>query len=122
MDEHQGGCHCGKFRFTTCGVPLLVAWCHCASCRRQTGAPAACYVDFDVSQVRFATPPDHFASSPGISRGFCAVCGTPLSFSSATEPNKICLHIGSFDDPTVFRPTAESFPAERLPWMAPPVF
>lgn len=120
MDEYRGGCLCGRIRFVARGAPLLVGWCHCASCRRQTGAPAACYADFAADRVRFATPPARYASSPGVSRWFCADCGTPLSFASDAEPDKICLHLGTLDDPGVFRPTAESFPAERLPWLTPP--
>lgn len=121
MEEYRGGCLCGRIRFVAAGAPLLVGWCHCASCRRQTGAPAACYADFAADRIRFTTAPERYASSPGVFRAFCGACGTPLSFASEAEPEKICLHVGAFDDPAAFRPTAESFSTERLPWSAPPL-
>ena len=38
MIKHQGGCHCGKVRFTTEYDPLMVTQCNCTRCRRLMGA------------------------------------------------------------------------------------
>ena len=37
MVKHTGGCHCGKFRFTTDYDTLLVIQCNCNRCRRLMG-------------------------------------------------------------------------------------
>jgi len=34
-----GGCMCGAVRYEAIGEPMTVAYCHCSSCRRHTGAP-----------------------------------------------------------------------------------
>ncbi|WP_238995658.1 GFA family protein [Sphingomonas solaris] len=48
--------------------------------------------------------PDHYAASPIARRGFCARCGTTLSFDYPDSGN-IDLAVASFDDPRRFVPT-----------------
>src|SRR5215203_1283128 len=113
-----GGCLCGAVRFRAFGEPVTVAWCHCSSCRKHTGAPAACYADYLRHSVEFLKGrPAHFQSSAGVLRGFCAECGSTLTFEEAAAPDMLFLHIGSFDEPQVFRPVASSHGSERLPWV-----
>lgn len=52
-------------------------------------------------------------------RGFCADCGSSLTFEEAAAPGMLFLHIGGFDDPSSFEPVASSHSGERLPWMLP---
>jgi len=112
-----GGCLCGAVRFEASGPPNWVAYCHCGSCRRATGAPVAAYAGFPAAAVRFVSgAPAQFASSTGVSRGFCGRCGSPLSFVGERWPGEIHLHLGSFDRPDLV-PTAEAFALERLPWL-----
>ena len=82
MDEttgtHQGGCLCGALRYETTGKPLWVAYCHCHSCRRSTGAPVTTFVGYNKTSFRYTTgKPEGYNSSPGITRSFCTRCGTP---------------------------------------------
>lgn len=106
-------------RFEARGAPGWVAWCHCASCRRATGAPAAAYASFPVGAVRFtAAAPALFASSPGVERGSCGRCGSPVSYADPGRwPGEIHLHLGCLDDAAELAPTAEACAEERLPWV-----
>src|SRR3954466_5546180 len=45
-EQIQGGCLCGAVRFVASGEPTGVAWCHCQSCRRHSGAPVSVFVIF----------------------------------------------------------------------------
>jgi hypothetical protein len=45
-DQIEGGCLCGAVRFVATGEPLNVAWCHCESCRKHSGAPVSVFVAF----------------------------------------------------------------------------
>ena len=115
---HQGGCRCGAVRFVAEARPNWIAYCHCASCRRATGAPVAAYAGFPMAAVQFpAGPPTEFASAPGVRRGFCGRCGSPISFTGERWPGEIHLHLGAFDDCTDLAPTIEAFTEERLPWL-----
>src|SRR5437588_5951531 len=46
-EQFEGGCLCGAVRFIATGQPKGVAWCHCQSCRKHTGAPVSVFVAFD---------------------------------------------------------------------------
>ena len=45
-DQFEGGCLCGAVRFVATGQPESVAWCHCQSCRKHSGAPVSVFQAF----------------------------------------------------------------------------
>lgn len=116
-DIHMGGCQCGAVRFAAAGAPRFVANCHCKSCRKATGAAFSTWVGFNTEQVRWLTkePPLH-ESSPGVKRGFCAECGTPLTYSGEKWSGETHFLIGVFDDPAAFTPRNEVFTEDALAW------
>jgi hypothetical protein len=114
---HEGGCQCGSIRAETRGAPRFVANCHCRDCRKATGAAFSTWVGFSNDRLRWLTElPAYFASSPGVKRGFCPVCGTPLSYEGDKWPGETHLLIGIFDDPAAFTPRGDVFVDEALPW------
>jgi len=113
-----GGCLCGAVRFRAEGAPKWTAWCHCQSCRKHTGAPAAAFAGFERDAVAITHGKiAKFASSPGVARGFCAVCGSTLTYEGDRWPREIHLHIGALDDPNATPPDGEAFVEERLSWV-----
>lgn len=114
---HSGRCLCGAVTFEAKGPPKWTAYCHCASCRRHTGAPVSAYAGFERAAVEFAGPISRYASSAGVRRGFCAQCGSTLTYEGERWPTEIHLHTGAFDEPQAFAPQGEVNVAERLPWL-----
>jgi hypothetical protein len=113
-----GGCLCGALRFDVDGPPKWTSYCHCASCRRHTGAPVSAYAGFEADKVRFTKGTlARFASSEGVQRGFCAACGSTLTYEGARWPTEIHLHVGAFDDPEPFAPQGHAFAEERVSWL-----
>jgi len=117
----RGGCLCGAVRYACRGRPLAVAYCHCASCRHHSGAPAVVWISFLSEQVRYEKgAPKVYASSPGVGRAFCGDCGTPLTWQgrSRGSPGQQLteFYIGTLDDPAAQQPDRHWFIAERLPW------
>ena len=53
MDQFTGGCLCGEVRYEAVGEPMAIAYCHCASCRKHTGAPVVAWVAFESDRVSF---------------------------------------------------------------------
>ena len=115
---HSGHCLCGKVRFEATGDPLWVAHCHCASCRRNTGSAVATFVGFRSADFRYVQgAPKVYESSPGVLRGFCADCGTPLTYGGARAPGETHAYLGVMDDPAAYTPIAHVFTEEALPWL-----
>ena len=112
-----GGCQCGRVRYAIEGAPLLTALCHCTMCRRANAAPAVAWAMFHEGQVRFTKGAvAAYASSPEARRGFCAACGTQISFTASYIPGLIDITIGSLDDPAAVAPALHYWDSQRLPW------
>jgi hypothetical protein len=114
----EGGCQCGAVRYEVRGAPVMVALCHCSMCRRASAAPAVAWAMFQEAQVRFAGgAPAQYASSAEARRGFCAACGTPVSFTASFIPGLIDITVGSLDHPEAMPPTFHYWDSRRLPWL-----
>ena len=115
-----GHCLCGAVKFETRGTPRFVANCHCANCRRATGAAFSTWVGFTDDQIIWAGERASYASSEGVARGFCKDCGTPLSYQGAKWDGETHILIGAFDQPEDFTPKGDVFTEEALPFSKPP--
>ena len=114
----EGGCLCGAVRYRIDAAPLWTGYCHCASCRRSTGAPVTMFVGASAESAVFTKGKRaFFASSPGVARGFCAACGTPLTYESDRFPGEVHFYISTFDDPEPLRPAFHVFHKERIRWL-----
>ncbi len=114
-----GGCMCGAVRYEAVGEPITVGHCHCHSCRRHTGAPVVTVVMFERDRVKF-TKADRkiYYSSPGVGRGFCDQCGTPLTWEGkAWDRSIIEFHISTLDNPDAYVPDRHWFHEERIGWL-----
>ena len=104
-ERFEGGCLCGAIRFVATGQPKGVAWCHCKSCRKHSGAPVSVFVAYErtaytVTKGEIAK----FESTPGkTERGFCARCGSTLTCETVGLPTLTDFHVGAFDDAELFR-------------------
>ena len=100
----QGGCQCGRIRYSADVTEADAYHCHCRLCQKATGGFAATFVMLPVTAVQWEQEPDWYASSPIAKRPYCSHCGSPLGFKF-NDHDKMDLTCGSFDDPSRFRPT-----------------
>lgn len=113
-----GGCHCGAVRYEA-ERPMEAAWCHCADCRRVSGAPAVAWFTVRASDFRFtAGAPARYASSAEAERGFCAACGAQLTFRHRNYGGEwIDVTTATLDDPEAIPPREHIWTRSRLSWM-----
>lgn len=117
-EEFEGGCFCGAMRVRVSGLPQAVLYCHCADCRKWSGAPVTAFVGYSTQQVRMlGEEPEVYASSPGVERSFCGRCGTSFSYEDERLPGEIFLSVGIFDEPEKFEPQSHSWFSSRLSWL-----
>ena len=118
--RRTGGCACGAVRYR-CG-PLLCppTLCHCESCRRYSGAHVVGWLTARDSDFALtAGSLREVESSPGVHRGFCAECGTPLTYRHAARVAETDVTISSLDDPASVVPVDHIWMADALPWDRP---
>jgi hypothetical protein len=116
----EGGCQCGAVRYRAIGEPIMAALCHCSMCRRASAAPLVAWAMFEATKVTFLRePPTSYASSTEARRGFCARCGTQISFTATYIAGLIDLTVGSLDEPASIEPTFHYWDSQRLPWLVP---
>ncbi|MEA1013369.1 GFA family protein [Sphingosinicella sp. LY1275] len=105
MADMTGGCACGRIRYSVEIENDEAYLCHCRMCQRATGGVSVAFKNAKKAAVRWEREPDYYESSPIARRGYCAACGTSLTFEYADgESENLDLTIASFDDPSPFRP------------------
>jgi uncharacterized glyoxalase superfamily protein PhnB len=113
-----GGCQCGAIRFRAAALGRP-SFCHCRMCQKAFGATGGALVTAKgLTWARGA--PKYFWSSKAIKRGFCADCGTPLTFDYpiAGGARATDLAIAAFDRAGEIAPVIQLSPEEALPWTA----
>lgn len=113
-----GRCYCGATTIRATQAPHAVAYCHCIDCRRVTGAPVAVFAAFDEAAVIF-TPDEgrKIAANPGVTRTFCAACGSPLTGRYYYLPGQIYIAIGILDQANDLAPQLHAHESQRLTWL-----
>lgn len=113
----RGSCICGAVRFEIDEVRALTH-CHCANCRKLTGAAFASYAHVEAQKFRFVAGEDMtvtYESAPGSFRHRCKVCGC-LTPGRAPYLTTISVPAGLLDDDPIARPLLHVFTSSRAPW------
>jgi hypothetical protein len=111
----KGGCQCGAIRYALLSEPTGSSICHCRMCQKAFGnyfAPLTGVPDADIVWMKGHL--SVFRSSEAVERGFCRDCGTPLTYN-VLEEDRICVSIGSLDEPGRVSPENQWGIQGRLP-------
>jgi hypothetical protein len=112
-----GACLCGAIAYEISAQPGDVAdYCHCAQCRRASGAPVVAWVQVSPDRFRVtAGQARAFASSTHSTRWFCGACGSHLYMTDAIG-RSIGVTLATLDKPGAVLPTVHGWESERIPW------
>jgi len=116
-DTVTGSCLCGDVRVEADGPPRRVTHCHCAMCRRATGAVVGTFATWESSRVRFLGEVARFDSSDVGWRGFCARCGSTVCFGYKPRPERIYVAVGILDAPQAFPAGFHDHRESRISWL-----
>jgi hypothetical protein len=112
-ERMEGGCACGKVRYSVAVADDEAYLCHCRMCQRATGSVSIAFKGVKQADVDWSGEPDWYSSSPIADRPFCASCGTSLGFRFKEGSDKMDLTVASFDEPGRFIPK-HHFGAESI--------
>ena len=112
-----GGCQCGAVRYRLLAEPTGANVCHCRMCQKAGGGPFMTFggvrlSEFAVTSGAIAT----FSSSDIAERGFCAECGTPLTYRGL-KSDRISVTLGSLDNPGAVEPETQLGVESRVGWL-----
>ena len=111
-----GGCQCGAVRYALFATPDGASICHCRMCQKAGGAPFMAFAGVPLAHHKFTRgAAKTYASSDIAERGFCADCGTPLTYRIHGR-DRISFTIGSFDRPAATAPSEQVGVEAALPW------
>lgn len=123
MSKRKGGCLCGAVRYELRAEPAMAALCHCTHCQRQSGSvfsanlvvKVADYVQHGETKV-FEDKGD---SGQAVHRHFCGQCGSPILSKVEIIPDMVMVKMGTLDDFSGIRPSAEVYTDHAASWVAP---
>jgi hypothetical protein len=95
--------------------PLLLPLLQLPPCDGRANGPLGTFARdrFVIARGRLA----EYRSSPKVTRGFCASCGTSLTYCHDKRANEIDLTLATLDDPSVLVPEAHIWVQDKLPWV-----
>lgn len=112
-----GHCLCKAVDFEIGAEPLSANFCHCESCRRQSGSAVAAFVSFPKEAVSWrGSERATYRSSPAVTRSFCPRCGSSLAYEHDDLPEEIDIYLGVLDDPGRYHVDKHVHYGERVAW------
>ena len=115
-----GGCACGAIRYQTEADPIVMVNCHCRDCQHAVGTAYAAVMVVPAAAVTLRGEPRYFRtvgeSGKAVERGFCQICGSPVTVKLERFPDAIGILAGSLDDPKLYKPGMELFTTSAQPW------
>ncbi len=113
----EGGCLCGKVRFTASQPPTRTFACHCRFCQRVTGTSFYAESIFPMSAIEFNQGElrqyEHVSDSSKkkVFVHFCPSCGTTIGLTFERWPEVRAISRGCYDDPNAVEITSHIWTA-----------
>lgn len=116
---YTGGCLCGSVRFEIKGPIRNIVYCHCSQCRKAQGSAFATNGIVKAGDFDILTGADlltGYESSPGQTKYFCKICGSPILSKSEARPGQVRVRLGTIDSEIAERPIAHIFSTSKASW------
>jgi len=119
-EKITGGCACRAIRYETEADPVVMLNCHCRDCQRASGAGYGAFVVMPKAAVRLTGAPRYHKTvgnaGRAVERGFCPVCGSPVTAKLERMPDVIALLAAGLDDPSRYKPAMDLFTGGAWAW------
>ncbi|QJR16693.1 GFA family protein [Usitatibacter palustris] len=114
-----GSCLCGKVRYTIKAEPAAARLCWCRDCQRlaSNGTVNAIFPSESI-EVRGVVAEYVKTADSGnqVTRRFCPACGSQLFADSTGRLGLTVVRVGTLDDPSSIKPSANIWSASAPPW------
>jgi hypothetical protein len=116
----EGGCLCGKVRYSADAEPIFAGVCHCKDCQKQTGSAFSAVVALPKAALSVTGKPktyeSHGDSGAAYHRMFCPDCGSSLIGETGMMPDVAMILVGTLDDASSVKPAMQIYCDSAQPW------
>jgi hypothetical protein len=121
MAKIEGGCSCGKVRYSAEAEPIFAGLCHCTSCQKKTGTSFSVVVAVPAPALSVTGDVKVYDSKGDTGQtthsSFCPDCGSPLLGTADVMPDVVMIRAGTMDDSSWVKPTMEIYCDSKMPWV-----
>ena len=112
--QYHGKCYCGGAGISVAGDPIVMASCHCHSCRKWHSAPVNAWCLWPADKVDFSGETIQSSVNDDSHRVSCATCGGAIA-NIKPRHNVVAVYAMSVaESGLTFRPAGHIFYAERV--------
>jgi hypothetical protein len=119
MSEYTGRCLCGQLSYRLTAEPLISRVCWCRDCQRISSNGTVNAI-FPTQALDIAGEPAEYTSGADsgnqVRRRFCPRCGSHLFADSTGRPGLTVVRLGTLDNPSAVRPSANIWSASAPTW------
>jgi hypothetical protein len=116
----EGGCLCGKVRYSGDAEPIFAGVCHCTNCQRGSGTAFNTVIAVPKPAITVTGATKIFegrgdSGNPTYKR-FCPECGSPIQIEAAVMANVVMIPTGTLDHPGEAQPTMQIYCDSAQSW------
>ncbi len=119
MSLYTGRCLCGDVQYQISAEPVASRLCWCRDCQRIASNGTANAM-FPSEALQITGEPAAYTrgadSGNQVRRRFCARCGSHLFADSTGRPGLTVVRLGTLDDPSAIKPSANIWAASAPAW------
>ena len=117
----EGGCLCGKVRYSGEAEPIFVGVCHCANCQKGSGTAFNTVVAVPKPAIRLSGTVSTYQgrgdSGKATYRRFCPECASPIAIEAEVMTDVVMIPVGTLDDKSWVKPAMQIFCDSAQPWV-----
>jgi len=116
----EGGCLCGKVRYSGEAEPIFAGVCHCTNCQKGSGTAFNTVVAVPKPTVSFtgalSTYEGRGDTGNAVYKRFCPECGSPVAEEAAVMADVVMIPTGTLDDPSTVKPAMQIYCDSAQHW------
>jgi hypothetical protein len=116
----EGGCLCGKVRYSADAEPIFVGVCHCTNCQKGTGSAFNSVIAVPKPAISMtgalSTYEGRGDTGSATYKRFCPECGSPVAEEAAIMADVVMIPTGTLDDPGAIKPVMQIYCDSGQSW------
>lgn len=121
MAKIEGGCSCGKVRYSADAETIFQGVCHCKSCQKANGSSFNAVIAVPTPTLTVTGALTQYDgkgdSGQATHHTFCPTCGSPITGTADVMQGVTMLTVGTLDDPSWVKPAMEIFCDSKMGWV-----